>query len=69
MPGTPGSWKKDPKLARVGADALAIRVIGPVDKIELPKVGPLDPSGTESLHVLDGHREDRFGVAGRGGSL
>jgi glycine cleavage system H lipoate-binding protein len=27
------------QLARVGADALAIRVIGPVDKIELPKVG------------------------------
>ena len=32
-------FEENPKLARVGADALAIRVIGSVDKIELPKPG------------------------------
>jgi glycine cleavage system H protein len=32
-------FEEHPQLARVGADALALRVIGPVDKVELPKVG------------------------------
>jgi glycine cleavage system H protein len=32
-------FEERPQLARVGADALAIRVIGSFDKVELPKVG------------------------------
>ncbi len=32
-------FEEQPKMARVGADALAVSVMGPVDKIEVPKVG------------------------------
>lgn len=32
-------FEERPQLARVGADALAIRVIGSFDKVEMPKVG------------------------------
>jgi glycine cleavage system H lipoate-binding protein len=38
-PGHTWLFEEHPHLARVGADALALRVIGPVDKVELPKVG------------------------------
>jgi glycine cleavage system H protein len=38
-PGHTWLYEERPQLARVGADALAIRVIGNVDKVELPKVG------------------------------
>jgi glycine cleavage system H protein len=38
-PGHTWVFEERPKLARVGADALALRVIGTVDKVELPKPG------------------------------
>jgi glycine cleavage system H lipoate-binding protein len=38
-PGHTWLFEERPQLARVGADALAIRVIGSCDKVELPKVG------------------------------
>ena len=38
-PGHTWLFEEQPQLARVGADALALRVIGPVDKVELPKPG------------------------------
>ena len=38
-PGHTWLFEERPQLARVGADALALRVIGTVDKIELPKTG------------------------------
>lgn len=38
-PGHTWLYEERPQLARVGADALALRVIGAVDKVELPKPG------------------------------
>ncbi len=38
-PGHTWLFEESPKMARVGADALALRVIGQVDKVELPKPG------------------------------
>jgi len=38
-PGHTWLFEERPNLARVGADALAIRVIGPIEKVEVPKVG------------------------------
>lgn len=32
-------FEEQPKIARVGADALAVSVMGPVDRIEVPKIG------------------------------
>ena len=32
-------FEEQSKLARVGADALAVSVMGPVDRVELPKIG------------------------------
>jgi glycine cleavage system H protein len=32
-------FEEQPKMARVGADALAVSVMGPVDRIEVPKIG------------------------------
>src|SRR4051794_10967514 len=38
-PGHTWLFEERPQLARVGADALALRVIGKPDKIEVPKPG------------------------------
>ena len=38
-PGHTWLFEEGPKMARVGADALALRVIGQIDKVELPKPG------------------------------
>lgn len=42
------------QLARVGADALALRVIGPVEKIEVPKVGRWVRQGQKAFTFWSG---------------
>jgi glycine cleavage system H protein len=53
-PGHTWLFEERPKLARVGADALAVRVIGSVDKVELPKVGRWVRQGQKAFSFWSG---------------
>jgi glycine cleavage system H lipoate-binding protein len=53
-PGHTWLFEERPKLARVGADALAIRVIGVVDKIEVPKTGRWVRQGQKAFTFWSG---------------
>lgn len=53
-PGHTWLFEERPKLARVGADALAIRVIGSADKIELPKPGRWVRQGQKAFTFVSG---------------
>lgn len=56
-PGHTWLFEERPQLARVGADALAIRVIGPFDKIELPKVGRWVRQGQKAFSFHSGNEK------------
>ncbi len=53
-PGHTWLFEERPKLARVGADALALRVIGKVDKVELPKPGRWVRQGQKAFTFCTG---------------
>src|SRR5579875_1373429 len=48
-PGHTWIFEERPQMARVGIDALAVKVIGPIDKIELPKTGRWVRQGQKTL--------------------
>lgn len=53
-PGHTWLFEERPKLARVGVDALAIRVIRPVDKVEVPKLGRWVRQGQKAFTFWSG---------------
>ncbi len=53
-PGHTWLMEEQSKVARVGADALAVSVMGPVDKIELPKIGRWVRQGQKSFTFYSG---------------
>ncbi|MBS1873226.1 MAG: glycine cleavage system protein H [Acidobacteria bacterium] len=53
-PGHTWLMEEQSKVARVGADALAVSVMGPVDKIELPKIGRWVRQGQKSFAFYSG---------------
>ena len=48
-PGHTWIFEERPQMARVGIDALAVKVIGSIDKIELPKTGRWVRQGQKTL--------------------
>ncbi len=53
-PGHTWLFEERPKLARVGVDALAIRVVGTVDKVEVPKIGRWVRQGQKAFTFWSG---------------
>jgi glycine cleavage system H lipoate-binding protein len=53
-PGHTWLFEERPQLARVGVDALAARVIGPVEKIEVPKTGRWVRQGQKAFTFVSG---------------
>ncbi len=53
-PGHTWVQKERKNVHRVGADELAAVLAGPVDRVELPRPGPVGAAGTEGVRLLPG---------------